>query len=241
MQAANRKVQVVEKFGRYFVVLLVVLSCFAGIVFGQSTASLSGTVTDASGATVPNARVLVINQGTGIASSSQTDAAGAYLFPSLPIGTYRVEVSASSFQTAVIGNLKLEVATATTQNFQLKVGETTQRLEIVADAAVVETTTNSLGQVINDKTVQEIPLNGRHFTDLSLLTTGTAMHGCSLASTLAVPYGARTTAPAPNARRPMTDRREIGSPHATGSKLAECAQSARSRPCLRKSAADSGY
>jgi Carboxypeptidase regulatory-like domain/TonB dependent receptor len=173
MQAANRKVQVVEKFGRYFVVLLVVLSCFAGIVFGQSTASLSGTVTDASGATVPNARVLVINQGTGIASSSQTDAAGAYLFPSLPIGTYRVEVSASSFQTAVIGNLKLEVATATTQNFQLKVGETTQRLEIVADAAVVETTTNSLGQVINDKTVQEIPLNGRHFTDLSLLTTGT--------------------------------------------------------------------
>src|SRR5213075_2746162 len=84
-----------------------------------------------------------------------------------------LEVSASSFQTAIIGNLRLEVATSVSQNVQLKVGEATQRVEIVADAAVIEATTNSMGQVINDKTVQEIPLNGRHFTDLSLLTPGT--------------------------------------------------------------------
>src|SRR5207248_2741296 len=157
----------------YFAILVALLAGIGKASLAQSTASLSGTVTDASGATVPNTRVVVTNQGTGVTSSTQTDASGAYLFPSLPIGVYRIEVSASSFQTAVIGNVKLEVATAVTQNVQLKVGESTQRVEIVADAAVIEMTTNSMGQVINDKTVQEIPLNGRHFTDLSLLTPGT--------------------------------------------------------------------
>lgn len=144
-----------------------------GPVYAQSTASLNGTVTDATGAAVPNARVLVTNQATGVQSATQSDAAGAYLFPSLPIGIYRIEVTAPSFQTAAISNLKLEVATSVTQNVQLKVGEATEKIEIVADAAIIETTTNSMGQVINDKTVQEIPLNGRHFTDLSLLTPGT--------------------------------------------------------------------
>jgi hypothetical protein len=144
-----------------------------GLAHAQSTASLNGTVTDPTGAAVPNARVVATNQATGVGSATQTDAAGAYLFPSLQIGTYRLEVTVSSFQTAAITNLKLEVATSVTQNVQLKVGEATERIEIVADAAIIETTTNSMGQVINEKTVQEIPLNGRHFTDLSLLTPGT--------------------------------------------------------------------
>src|SRR5579859_6383242 len=144
-----------------------------GPVYAQSTASLNGTVTDATGAAVPNAKVRATNQATGVESATQSDAAGAYLFPALPIGVYRIEVTAPSFQTAAISNLKLEVATSVTQNVQLKVGEATEKIEIVADAAIIETTTNSMGQVINDKTVQDIPLNGRHFTDLSLLTPGT--------------------------------------------------------------------
>ena len=74
-----------------------------GTAWAQSTASLNGTVTDTSGAVVPNARVSVTNQGTGVVSVSQTDASGAYLFPSLPIGVYRIEVTAPSFQSAVIG------------------------------------------------------------------------------------------------------------------------------------------
>src|SRR5256885_9575671 len=173
MPAEIREFHITRRTAIYFVLILVVLAAGAQGALAQSTASLSGTVTDASGATVPNARVVVTNQGTGVTSSTQTDASGAYLFPSLPMGVYRLEVSASSFQTAIIGNLRLEVATSVSQNVQLKVGEATQRVEIVADAAVIEATTNSMGQVINDKTVQEIPLNGRHFTDLSLLTPGT--------------------------------------------------------------------
>src|SRR6266481_1422065 len=158
-----------------WLVMALFLFCFAlsGIAHAQSTTSLNGTVTDSTGAAVPNAKVSATNQATGIVSGTQTDGAGAYLFPALPIGIYRLEVKASGFQSAVISNLKLDVATSVTQNVEVKVGEATEKIEIVADAAIIETTTNSMGQVINEKTVQEIPLNGRHFTDLSLLTPGT--------------------------------------------------------------------
>ncbi len=156
------------------VFLLAVLSAVLGTsVPAQSTASLSGTVTDATGAVVVNAKVVATNQATGVESATQTDTAGAYLFPSLPIGIYRLQVTAPGFQSAIISNLKLEVATAATQNVQLSVGQAAEKIEIMADAALVDTATTSMSQVINDKTVQEIPLNGRHFTDLSLLTPGT--------------------------------------------------------------------
>ena len=139
----------------------------------QSTATLSGVITDATGAMVPNAKVTATNQATGISSNTQTDSAGAYLFPSLPIGVYKIEVTAAGFQKAVVTDLDLPVATSVTRNVQLKIGEATVTVEITADAVILDTTTNSMGQVINDKYVQDIPLNGRHFTDLSLLTPGT--------------------------------------------------------------------
>jgi hypothetical protein len=153
--------------------LAVLLAALGSIGQAQSTAALNGTVTDATGAVVANAKVVATNQATEVEATTQTDAAGAYLLASLPIGTYRIQVTAPGFQSSIITNLKLEVATAVTQNVQLKVGEAAEKIEIVADAALVDTTTTGVGQVINDKVVQEIPLNGRHFTDLSLLTTGT--------------------------------------------------------------------
>jgi len=153
--------------------MLLLLGLASNSALAQSTASLSGTVTDPSGAVVTGANVVVKNQGTGVESSSQTDSAGAYLFPSLPIGLYQIVVSSSGFQTAKISGLKLEVASSGTQNIQLKVGNASESVVIIAESGLVETTTTSLSQVINDKTVQEIPLNGRHFTDLSLLTPGT--------------------------------------------------------------------
>ncbi len=153
--------------------LLLISLALGGLAHAQSTASLNGTVTDPTGAAIPNAKVSATNQATGVESDTQSDGAGAYLFPTLPIGMYRIEVSAANFQSAVISQISLQVATAVTQNFQLKIGEATEKVEIVADAAVIDSTTNSMSQVINDKMVQDIPLNGRHFTDLSLLTPGT--------------------------------------------------------------------
>jgi hypothetical protein len=156
--------------------VLLVFMVLLGVVWranAQSTATLQGTVTDPAGATVPNAKVVATNEATGVQSETVSDSAGAFLFPSLSIGDYKLEISASGFQKIVLTGLKLEVATAVTRNLQLTVGAATESVEIVADAPLIDTVTTGLGQVINDKTVQEIPLNGRHFTDLSLLTPGT--------------------------------------------------------------------
>ena len=156
------------------VLLLFIL--LAGLVWpahAQSTATLQGTVTDPAGGAVPNAKVVATNEGTGVQSNTTTDSAGAFLFSSLPIGLYKVEISAPGFQTTVFSGLKLDVATTVTKNVQLNIGQASQTVEVTAEEPLVDTSNNTMGQVINDKTVQQIPLNGRHFTDLSLLTPGT--------------------------------------------------------------------
>jgi hypothetical protein len=139
----------------------------------QSNASLNGTVTDPTGAAVPDVKVTATNQATGVVATTQTDTAGTYLFSTLPSGTYRIEVSSPNFQTAVIAAQKLDVATTVTRNVQLTVGSVTQQVTITAEAPLIEMSTPGVGQVINDVTVQDIPLNGRHFVDLGLLTAGT--------------------------------------------------------------------
>ncbi len=139
----------------------------------QSTAKLQGTVTDPSGAAIAGAKVVLTNEATNVQSATTTDSAGAYLFPSLIIGSYKLEISGTGFQTVTYTGLKLPVATTVTQNAQLKLGQATETVEVSIGAPLVETSNNTMGQVIDDKYVQQIPLNGRHFTDLSLLTPGT--------------------------------------------------------------------
>src|SRR5690242_17467712 len=118
--------------GRIFplVALFVLFLASASTIFAQSTASLGGTVTDSSGGAVPGAAVVAKNQSTGVEVSTTTDSAGAYLFPSLPIGTYRLETKASNFQTSVLKDIKLEVATSQTRDVELKIGEASQVVEI---------------------------------------------------------------------------------------------------------------
>ena len=138
----------------------------------QSTATLQGTVTDAQGAAVPGAAVSVRNVATGVRRDVVTDGHGDYQVASLPVGLYRVEVSAPGFQTQVASDLRLEVARIVVQNFRLKLGGVAEEMTVTAEAPVIETATSAVGQVINQRTVQEIPLNGRHFVDLGLLIPG---------------------------------------------------------------------
>jgi hypothetical protein len=138
----------------------------------QSTATLQGTVTDPQGAVVNGAKVTVRSRETGAERAAQTDEAGGYQFASLQPGTYGVEVQAQGFQTHVVSAVSLEVARTVVQNFQLTVGSVSQTVTVVSDAPVIETATTSVGTVINQRTVQEIPLNGRHFVDLGLLIPG---------------------------------------------------------------------
>jgi hypothetical protein len=154
--------------------LFVVLYCLALAprAAAQSTATLQGTVTDPQGAVVAKARVVVRSAAMGVERATQTDEEGNYQVASLPAGAYRVEVQAQGFQTQVVNALALEVARTAVQNFQLTVGSVTQEVTVVSEASVIETATTSVGTVLNERTVQEIPLNGRHFVDLGLLIPG---------------------------------------------------------------------
>jgi outer membrane receptor protein involved in Fe transport len=156
--------------GMPLLAILFLVSSFS--VLAQSTATLQGVVNDPSGAVVPNAKITVRNQATGIERAAQTDSDGNYQVAALPVGAYRVEVQAQGFQTQVLPNLSVEVGRTLVQNFQLTVGSISQEVTITSDVPVIETATTSVGTVIDQKTVQEIPLNGRHFVDLGLLIPG---------------------------------------------------------------------
>jgi len=157
---------------RYPILASLMLVAFSSIALAQSTATLQGTVTDPSGAVVSSAKVTVRNQATGSERIVQTDSNGNYQAAALPPGVYRVEAQAQGFGSQAVSDLTLEVSRIVVQNFQLKLGDVTQRVEVTADTQTVETSTITVGQVINQKTVQEIPLNGRHFVDLGLLIPG---------------------------------------------------------------------
>ena len=152
---------------------LVVFLALAYSAFAQSTAAIQGTVEDPSGAVVVNANITVHNLGTGEERTAQTDAAGLYQLASLPIGTYRIEVKAPGMQAVAANNVLLEVGRTVVQNFTLKVAAAAAEIvEITAAAPTVESSTVSVNTVINQRTVQDIPLNGRHFVDLGLLIPG---------------------------------------------------------------------
>ena len=146
--------------------------CPIGTLFAQSTGSIRGTITDPTGALVPNALVTVTNQQTGETHTFKTDAAGLYSVPSLIPGSYKVQVELQGMQTVVANNVVVSVGSNTTQDFTLKVAATSSTIEILASTPVVESASVSVGSVVNQRTVQEIPLNGRHFVDLALLIPG---------------------------------------------------------------------
>ena len=158
-----------------FVFALAICFLFMQSAFAQSTAGITGTVTDATGAVVPNATVTVRNQDTGEERTTQTDSSGQYLIPSLAVGTYRIEVKSAGMQSVVASNLVVNVGTTVRQDFSLKVASTTETIEITAAPPVVESTTVSVGDVVTAQTVQDIPLNGRHFVDMALLIPGSVV------------------------------------------------------------------
>src|SRR5260370_27430305 len=146
---------------------------FGSPLRAQSTAILKGTVNDPSGAVVPKAKVTVRNEGTGVQTETQTDDAGEYLFAGLPVGSYRVETSAPGFQTTIVNGLQLNVSATVIENVKLEVGATTQEITIRDPPPILKANTMTVVQTITQRTVQEIPMNGRHFGDLTLLIPGT--------------------------------------------------------------------
>ena len=154
-------------------ILSVLVCLFIGLCAqAQTTSTIYGHVSDASGASIASATVLVHNEATGIDRTVSTTATGDYQVTALPNGIYRIEVSAPSMSRQVVKGLPLPVSSNIEQNFSMKVASANETVEVNGEAPAVETSSMTVGQVINEKTVQEIPLNGRHFVDLGLLVPG---------------------------------------------------------------------
>ncbi len=160
-------------FARFVFVATLFVSLTSPFASAQSTGGITGTVTDPAGALIPNAAISVKNEATGEERATATDSAGLYAVPSLVVGKYRVEVKSPGMQTIAVTGLDVSAGSTTRQDFQMKVSSATQTIEVVAAPPLIDTSSTTIGDVINQQTVQEIPLNGRHFVDLALLVPGT--------------------------------------------------------------------
>jgi hypothetical protein len=140
---------------------------------GQATGSISGTVSDPTGAVVSGAKVTVSAQAIGLSRDAKTDDTGHYLVPLLPVARYTIRVELQGFQTAEDKDVRLQVDERRELNFTLAPASVQQAVEVTATEVAVETSTPTLGQVINSQQVAELPLNGRDFVQLATLTPGT--------------------------------------------------------------------
>jgi outer membrane receptor protein involved in Fe transport len=138
----------------------------------STTGTILGVVKDASGAVVSGAKVVVTNTGTNLRFETPTSADGSYTAPLLPIGAYMLEVSAPGFRTYRQEGIRLQVNQQARVDVSLALGQLNETVEVRADAAVVETTTSSVGKVVDNKRIRELPLNTRNVYALIYLTPG---------------------------------------------------------------------
>ena len=151
-----------------------ILSLVASPEFAQviPTGTISGVVKDSSGLLVPNATVTIVNVESNFQRTAQTSDNGMYRFPALPIGHYNVKVQMTGFKTETQRDLTLDVAQEAVVNLTMEVGGVEQQVVVTAEADRVDTTTSSLGHIVDNRQVAELPLNGRNFVDLTLMQTG---------------------------------------------------------------------
>ena len=138
------------------------------------TATVTGTVRDSSGAVLPNVTVTATEMNTGTKTSAQSGNDGNYVITPVKIGRYAVSAEASGFQTETRRDIILDVQQNLRLDFQLRVGSVAQTTEVTSEAPALDTETASLGDVVAAQQVEELPLNGRRYTDLAELTTGVA-------------------------------------------------------------------
>ena len=149
------------------------LLLFAPQMFTQTfKATVIGQVTDSTGAVVPNATVTIIQDATNQSQTVTTGEDGSYVINQLDPGTYTLKVEGANFKTAVKSDLVLETSQSARLNISLEAGNISEQVTVTAEASAINTETSSKGEVITQKQVQDLPLNGRNFTDLALLTPG---------------------------------------------------------------------
>ena len=153
--------------------LACLLASSAGVAFGQASSSaVNGTVTDQQGAVVPGTEVVLTSVETGIERRAETNAVGRYVFVNILPGYYTIEGSAEGFRTAAIEPFVLVVNQTATFDIVLEVGAVTESVTVEAIGAQVQSSSSELGTAMTEQQVVDLPLNGRNFTQLLMLTPG---------------------------------------------------------------------
>src|SRR5438094_3735252 len=158
--------------------LLFVLVLFAGFCGGElraqsTSASLTGYITDPTKAVIADAKVIVINVDTSVRYEATTNRTGSYDLTNLPPGKYRMEVEKPGFKTVVKSDIELHLQDTVAINFEMVIGSASQIITVEAGASMINTTNASVSTVVDQTYVKNMPLNGRSFQDLILLTPGT--------------------------------------------------------------------
>src|ERR1700731_66562 len=152
-------------------VLVSALCC--SLAFAQEeTAALNGRITDQDGLAVAGVKVQALNAATNVSYLADTNETGLYNLPALPAGTYSVTATKDRFRQAVRPGVELHVSDVINLNFSLQVGLVTQTMTVEGGAPLVEATSSAMGGLVNRKQIQDLPLNGRNYIDLSLLQAG---------------------------------------------------------------------
>src|SRR2546426_4592505 len=160
-----------------FVVALLAV-CASSRTQAQTAGTITGTVTDPTGAVVPSAKVTITNTGTGtVARTLQTNGSGAYVAEALPVGTYQVAIEASGFQRAVRDGVALNVADRLGINFVLRLGTVGNSIVVTAAAPVIQSQTGEQSQLISSQQISEIPILGRNFMQLQQMVPGASKTG----------------------------------------------------------------
>ncbi|HLV88378.1 MAG TPA: TonB-dependent receptor [Candidatus Sulfotelmatobacter sp.] len=154
--------------GTLFIFVLLAASLSAQTFRG----AINGTVTDPSGAVVTGASVRATNTGTGVTLNAVTTSSGEFSFQDLPLGTYKISVTASGFQPADFDNVSVTAGSAYTLPVKMRVGSSTTAVEVSAAALTLDTTSSSQDNTLPTETVQDVPMNGRDFTQLIAVQPG---------------------------------------------------------------------
>ena len=183
--------------------VLAVLPFGIGSAFAQTTSgSFRGTVTDQTGAAVPLARLRATNTGTGVWLEAVTNGSGEYVVPNVPPGVYDLKVTLTGFETLEMRGVTLLVNQTATVDLTLKPGSVTQEVTVTAQAPLANTTNATVGTVIGTEPIVELPLNGRQFTQLTLLTPGVAPQGSGQQAFFEIHSDYGAISPAVNGSRP---------------------------------------
>ncbi len=160
-----------------YAILLLLMLAISPRARGQQQATLSGIISDPSGAVIPDTAIRVTNNATQVTRTAVTNATGYYLVLNLTPGTYSIVAQKEGFKTATQTGITLQVAQSATVDLRLELGQTSQEVTVSGAAPLLQTTESTIGQVIGPTTMVEMPLNGRNYFNLAELAPGVTSYG----------------------------------------------------------------